>query len=169
MRKMIAICLIIVNELHHEEIWRYWIENCQGEQEEYGAELIIHAKEPDSISSEWVRQKLVRQSFCPQWNSTEVVRAILETLSTGLHSNENVYERFIICTETCLPIYRLHEIGRMVMEDNQSWLNVRQLPESKWEMLNCFSTINPSIIPTQVQLIGWVMICNSLIVLLMFL
>lgn len=151
-KKMIAICLIIVNELHHEDIWRYWIENGQLESEEYGAELIIHAKEPDRIRSEWVRGKLVQRSFCPQWNSPEVVRAILETLSTGIHSNEHSFERFIICTETCLPLYKLHDVGLMVTEDNQSWLNVRQLPESKWEMLNCFSPINPSIIPIKVNI-----------------
>ena len=30
---VIAICLVIVDELHHEEIWRNWIEDKQGEGE----------------------------------------------------------------------------------------------------------------------------------------
>ena len=46
-QKTIAICLVIVDNLHHEEIWKHWIE--QGEEIGHGykARLFIHAKHPE--------------------------------------------------------------------------------------------------------------------------
>ena len=72
--RSIAICLVIVDGLYHEDIWRRWIAG--GEDTPYRAELYIHAKFPEKISSEWVRQRTLQGSFRPEWNSIEV-QAIL--------------------------------------------------------------------------------------------
>lgn len=86
-QRNIAICLIIVDTLHHEEIWRHWIEHQQNIDQEsgaYQAKLFIHAKYPEKVKSAWVRSHLIDVTFRPEWNSVEVVQALLSTLDTAL-------------------------------------------------------------------------------------
>ena len=47
-------------------------------------ELIIHAKHPERITSKWVRDRTLSKSFHPEWNSVEVIRAMLLLLETSL-------------------------------------------------------------------------------------
>lgn len=82
LQKTVAICLVIVDTLPHEDIWRTWMEPehaC-----DYKAQLYIHAKFPDKITSPWVRSRTLDKSFLPEWNSPEVIRAMLATLSWAL-------------------------------------------------------------------------------------
>jgi hypothetical protein len=44
----LAICLCIVDDLPHEEIWKYWLKDG-------AAELYLHAKHPEKIKSDWAR------------------------------------------------------------------------------------------------------------------
>lgn len=86
-QRTIAICLIIVDTLHHEEIWRQWAENQQDHHhssDKYQAKLFIHAKYPEKVKSAWVRSHLIDVTFRPEWNSVEVVQALLSTLDTAL-------------------------------------------------------------------------------------
>lgn len=44
----LAICLCIVDDLPHEEIWKYWMKDG-------AAKLYLHAKYPERIKSDWAR------------------------------------------------------------------------------------------------------------------
>ena len=54
--RTIAICLVIVDSLHHEEIWRHWVEQGDAPGAAYKANLYIHAKHPEKLTSAWARQ-----------------------------------------------------------------------------------------------------------------
>jgi hypothetical protein len=45
----LAICLCIVDDLPHEEIWKYWM------MKDGAAKLYLHAKYPERIKSDWAR------------------------------------------------------------------------------------------------------------------
>eukprot|EP01041_Mallomonas_annulata_P012859 gene12859-27114_t len=84
-RRTIIICLVIVDKLYHEHIWKDWIKqaetipNCP-----YRAKLVIHAKHPDAITSPWVKAATLKTSLRPEWNSPDVIRAMLACLQEGL-------------------------------------------------------------------------------------
>jgi hypothetical protein len=67
-----------------EDIWRDWIEQGNATECPYKAELYIHAKYPERIQSEWVRERTLTHSFLPEWNSPEVVRAMLAVVEKAL-------------------------------------------------------------------------------------
>lgn len=67
--RRIAVCLVIVDCLIHEDLWRRWME---GGDEDISAELYIHAKHPDAITSPWVKERTLPGTFLPEWNSIEV-------------------------------------------------------------------------------------------------
>lgn len=84
----------------------------------------------------------------PEWNSPEVVRAILSVLQHALKTTSA--ERFILVTESCIPIYDLDTMGNIVFADERSWLNASNTPQSAWEAGNCFGGIDSTIIPAEV-------------------
>jgi hypothetical protein len=153
-RKTFLICVVIVDELYHESIWRRWLEDGDSACE-YQAELLIHAKYPDAPGySPWVKKRILDKSFFPEWNSTEVVRAMLELLNYGLLVQEEVhYERFIFATESCIPVVSVKTAGNMLFSSKEmSWTNVYNVPKNSWEDRNCFKPVNREIIPPQVFL-----------------
>jgi hypothetical protein len=127
--------LVIVDKLHHEEIWRSWMESAP---EGFGVNLVIHAKHPDRIESAWVREHTLDitykyvawLSLCvvailstavaprsyarsPEWNSPEVIRAMLAVLAKALEDTH--CQRFVFGTETCIPIWDVEHTCRCVV------------------------------------------------------
>lgn len=79
-----------------EDIWRAWIEDGVSSSCTYQAELYIHAKYPERIQSPWVRSRTLTHSFRPEWNSPEVIRAMLAVLEKALVNKHN--GRFVFGT-----------------------------------------------------------------------
>jgi hypothetical protein len=97
----------------------------------YQARLFIHAKYPERIRSPWIRDRLLDFSFRPEWNSVEVVQAILSLLQAALNWRSPcsgagpaaetqeaaavpgvVVGKMVIATESCVPLYALQEAGK---------------------------------------------------------
>lgn len=167
----IAICLVIVDTLFHEEIWRQWVEQGEGSDENYKAQLFIHAKFPERVTSPWVQQRLIDHTFRPDWNSVEVVQSLLSVLNTALQysplnplftdmpvkSEMNTASaqvgacgRFVLATESCLPLYDLQTTGEMLYKEDCSWLKAYHTPQGSWEAGTCFRSVDPDIVPPKV-------------------
>lgn len=48
----ISVCVCVVDDLPHEEIWKEWL---AGSNERISASVHVHAKLPERINSPWVR------------------------------------------------------------------------------------------------------------------
>jgi hypothetical protein len=118
--------MIIVECLPHEQIWRRWVESA-AHTPGYTASLVIHAKNPENIASEWVRERTLDCSFRPKWNSVEVIRAMLAVLAKALEDPCN--QRFIFATETCIPIWDMAHTVESLFEEDVSWLNAWNQPQ----------------------------------------
>jgi len=154
-KKVVAVCLVIVDKLPHEAIWRHWIESST---QEYSARLFIHAKNPDKIASPWVAAHTLPHTYSPEWNSPEVVRAMLYVLEAALQDAE--CQRFVLGTESCIPIHSLSHIAEELYKEDVSWLDAYNNHKSLWELGTCFRAVNPQMIPTQCvwkSIPGWVM------------
>jgi hypothetical protein len=157
-QKTIAICLVIVDCLHHEDIWKEWIEQGNSSSE-YKARLFIHAKHPEKIKSNWVQNQCLPLSYMPEWNSPEVVRAMLATLDAALDDPE--CGRIVFGTESCLPIYNLNDTGKFLYNDNKSWLDAFSNGKDNWERNNCFLSVKDNVIPIRAvwkSIPGWIML-----------
>lgn len=162
----IAICLVIVDTLFHEEVWRHWIEQGEIADCKYKAQLFIHAKHPERITSPWVQERLIDVTFRPDWNSVEVVQSLLSVLDAALqYSSESkpsrtdaisaskhigACGRFILATESCLPLYDLETTGEMLYKEDCSWLKAYHTPQGSWEAGTCFRSVDPDIVPPKV-------------------
>jgi hypothetical protein len=151
---MIAVCLVIVDCLIHEDIWKLWIDQSNEDNSPYGAMLFIQAKSPSAVKSEWVQRHLLPITFEPSWNSPEVIRAMLACMHSALNyraDDGSCFERFIFATEYCIPIRSLKETGALLFAQDKSWLDVRHQPLDNWERLHCFEAVRQDMIPHEVR------------------
>lgn len=158
--KNIAVCLVIIDKLNHEAIWRRWVE--QSERCGYTASLHIHAKHPERIESEWVKERTLQHSFLPEWNSPEVIRAILATISDALNNMET--GRVVLGTESCIPIATLKEVGDNFFSKEMSWLQAYNKGKTTYEDHKCFWAVDSKLIPSEYvwkSLPGWIMLTRK--------
>ena len=151
-------CLVIVDTLYHEEIWRHWIEQGERAEGNYKAQLFIHAKHPERITSPRVQERLIDVTFRPDWNSVEVVQSLLSVLDAALKYFPNIDDtrstngntastqvgacgRFILTTESCLPFYDLETTGEMLYKEDCSWLKAYHTPQGGWDAGTCFRSV----------------------------
>lgn len=107
--KHIALLAITIDDLPYEHIWKSWLQTISpsdGKKDEYFVSLVCHAKFPDQMKSEWLRQRLLVQkprlgrgnSYLdpefltrkPEWGSIEITRAMLDLLEDAAKiGNEN--------------------------------------------------------------------------------
>ncbi len=158
-QKTVAICLVIVDTLHHETIWRRWIEQGEIVGSHYKARLFIHAKFPEKIKSEWVRERCLSLSYMPEWNSPEVIRSMLAALHAAL--KDPYCGRFVFGTESCLPIYNLQEAAHRLFADDKSWLDAFHEGKTSWERAACFVAVDDRVVPPKAvwkAIPGWIML-----------
>lgn len=158
--KCIAICLVIVDKLNHEHIWRRWME--QSAECGYKTSLHIHAKHPELITSPWVKSHTLSHSFLPEWNSPEVIRAVLAVITDALESPET--GRLVLGTESCLPIRTLQETGDQLFAEELSWLQAYHKGKHSYEEQKCFWAVDRDLIPPEYvwkSLPGWVMLTRK--------
>ena len=102
--KHLALLVLTIEDLKYEHIWKSWCENNNNNNEnddgEYFISVVCHAKYPQKVKSEWLRQRMltfppklgrgnsfsdpVHLSRTPNWGSIEITRAMLDLLQDGL-------------------------------------------------------------------------------------
>lgn len=105
--KHLALLAISIEDLPYEDIWRGWCEtmtsptaNRDVNDDGYFISLVCHAKFPNKVESDWLRQRLLTyppkqgrgNSFMdpvylsrkPEWGSVEITRAMLDLLQDSL-------------------------------------------------------------------------------------
>jgi hypothetical protein len=158
--KSIAICLVIVDKLNHEHIWRRWIE--QSAECGYQTTLHIHAKHPERITSPWVKSHTLAHTFLPEWNSPEVIRAVLAVIIDALQRPQP--GRRVLGTESCLPVTTLQEAGDQLFAEEVSWLQAYHKGKHSFEEHKCFWAVDRTLIPPEYvwkSLPGWVMLTRK--------
>jgi hypothetical protein len=99
----IGILMIIIDDLPHEAIWRYW-SNEVARSSSCRISYWIHAKYPDRVRSAWVRDRLVKTfHFKPEWGSLEIAKVMGKVLEESL-ADDSSLTHLIYASESCIPI-----------------------------------------------------------------
>lgn len=95
-----ALCFIVSYEhqLHHEKLWREWIEPNRDILNIY-----VHYKDARAITSPWLRSYAIPPQFVSKTSYYNVVPAYMAVLSFAFnHDTQNQW--FCMLTDTCVPI-----------------------------------------------------------------
>jgi hypothetical protein len=140
----LAIGFIVIDSLPHEDIWRRWAEDSAGGMK---VQFMVHAKFPDKVQSDWVKQRLTKVSFAPEWGSIELVRAASQLAEEALENPD--VQRFVLASESCIPIVPLADAIDSLWSSNASWVNAWHQPESGQERYNQFFKVPTDTIPEE--------------------
>lgn len=101
--KHLALLVVCIEDLPYEHIWREWCNTLKattGTNDEYHISFVCHAKYPQKVQSEWLKQRMLvyppklgrGDSYLdpefltrtPKWGSIEITRAMLDLLHAAL-------------------------------------------------------------------------------------
>jgi hypothetical protein len=139
--RAIALLFICIDELPFEDIWRKWMDD-----EEAGVKVtvLIHAKHPQRVKSEWMRQHLLPESYKPTWGSIELVRAATYLVDECLKQDRSV-GRMCFLSESCVPVKSLRACTRALFSSERSWLDAKNKPNNGFATMNQFEKASPAI------------------------
>ena len=132
----IAFLFLVIADLPYEPLWRAWLEQVPD------AEVHIHCKHPERVTSSWVRQRLITSpggdivTYRPDWGSVELVRAMLALLRAGLRRPD--VGRLCFLSESCLPAADPAAAAQAMRAATRSWLDVKFRPNNGYSALHQF-------------------------------
>ena len=105
----LAVCQVIVDKLPTESIWHEWGKDAHQPQDQPSSstqvvatggsrlrlKYHIHAARPTSVTSPWVRSRLLPLTFSPKWNDFRIVRAALELIREAVR-DESVTHAVVV-------------------------------------------------------------------------
>jgi len=122
----IALCFLIKNKIHKEEIWKKWIEQIKDHTNVY-----IHYKDYSMIESEWIKKHCIPLNCITRTSYYHVVPAYMALLYFSIHHDrENKW--FCFLSESCVPIispqsfldiFNKHA-HQSILEWREAWWNV---------------------------------------------
>lgn len=122
----IALCFLINNNIHKEEIWKKWIE-----QNEDIINVYIHYKNYASIQSDWIKKRCIPFNRTVRTSYYHVVPAYIALLSFSIHHDvENQW--FCFLSESCVPIISPEQFRELfnelkdqsILQWREAWWNV---------------------------------------------
>ena len=137
-RPHICLLAITIQDMPWEDIWRAW---AASSNTQCTVSLVAHAKFPHQVQSAWLQQRLLRKdsnddflSFCPEWGSVQITRAMIECLRVALRIGTtdeewsrryqispqtaaeaadappvSTVDKFLFISESCVPVVSLDE------------------------------------------------------------
>jgi hypothetical protein len=115
----------------------------------------------------------VYRSRRPEWGSIEITRAMLDLLHEGLFIGRNddsvesdvrfstnryrvtpsndkqpqlpPVDKFVFCSETCIPVTTLQEASTALFQDSNSWVNARNTPNNGYSRQLQFERVSNDI------------------------
>jgi len=114
--------MIVVDEVPHESIWREWAGKVDMDAEDYHSDsaapavrFLIHAKEPDAISSQWVRCRLAKTFHLKSsWGSLELTDVMIRLLREAFKADDSLGV-FCFCSDSCIPVTSLKEFQHAIL------------------------------------------------------
>lgn len=101
--KHIALMAITIEDMPYEHLWRGWCDTLNAvakDQDDYYVSLVCHAKYPQKVQSEWLKQRLLTYppkrgrgnsyedptylTRTPAWGSVDITRAMLDLVQESL-------------------------------------------------------------------------------------
>ena len=84
--RVLALLFIVIDGLPFEEHWRAWLDDEEARRNGVRVEVLVHAKYPEAVSSEWLRERLIDITWRPEWGSIELTRAAISLLEAALRT-----------------------------------------------------------------------------------
>ncbi len=104
-------------EWNQPEIWHEFLQD-----DRY--RLYVHCKNPGSIQDELMKKHIIQKHHeHTKWGHISLVKVMVSLLSEAYQDENN--QRFVIVSESCIPIRNSNFIYNKMMSINKSWIRLK--------------------------------------------
>lgn len=111
--------LFLVRDNHHQiEVWNSFFRGIS--KSKYN--IYVHAKFPGKVIQPLMKNHLLPNSLQTKWGDVSIVRATMLLLRKAFEDLDNY--KFVLLSESCIPLYNFEHIYTKLTEDNNTYLGV---------------------------------------------
>ena len=158
--KDLAVCLLCVDGLPFEAIWRHWARRCDAEAG-IRVKFYVHAHRREKVRSSWLRDRLIDDHFDTKWGSVDLVRATCALFAAAVRDNHFDTEYVALASETCLPIATPRDVDMELfqstkrrrddddrgMKPPRSWVAAFDRPDNGYAVDKQWRKVHPALPP----------------------
>lgn len=121
----IAFLFLVIEDINYPEIWADYFER----NRQY-INVYCHAKYPEKTRTEWLRRNMIRNIRNTSWG--HIVDAYFSLFDAAMRDRDNT--RFVVISESCLPIYSLNSFLNMLDVDDYRTSYVHFMKPSSYDI-----------------------------------
>jgi hypothetical protein len=120
----IAFLFLTYNNLKRPDVWNKFLDTQTGNPSKYANKFTIylHAKEPQNVTDLLLQGKHIPENIETCWGCFGTVEANILMLKAALKDPLN--KKFILVSESCIPIVSFDKLYNELMKDNKSIINI---------------------------------------------
>lgn len=125
----IAFLFLTIDDIYFPKIWDYYFKNNNDK-----ISIYCHPKNPDNIKTPWLKKNIIKNLTKTKWG--HFTDAIINLLKSALLDDQN--QKFIIVSESCLPIKSFKILYNMLKNDNinTSYIKLRTFEDYNIKSIN---------------------------------
>lgn len=118
---MIGFLFLIKHELQGLHFWEEFFR--QASQNQY--EIFVHAKHPEKIRTDWLKQNLVKHQVPTRWGDISLVQATY-CLFHEAYQHEGI-RQVVLISDSCIPTVPFSIFYREIVHSQKSWIHYKHL------------------------------------------
>ena len=119
----------------------YWKTFFNGHLNQYN--IYMHPKYPSLVTDPFWKSNIIPTNMPTKWGDISLVEATISLLGEALKDQNN--QRFILVSESCLPLYNFKDFYKKLINNSYSWIHKNYASE-KSNLLRHVTIPNPDFI-----------------------
>ena len=132
----IAFLFLTYNNLKRPDVWNKFLDTQTGNPSKYVDKFTIylHAKEPQNVTDLLLKGKHIPEHIETCWGCFGTVEANILMLKAALKNPLN--KKFILVSESCIPIVSFDKFYKELMKDDKSIINIFFNQMQRYDQIN---------------------------------
>jgi hypothetical protein len=112
----IAFCFLCYGQPYNINIWKDFFNNNNDKYSVY-----LHPKYLSKVSDPFFKSKIIKNRIPTEWGDISLVQATINLFKEAFLDDNN--KKFILLSETCLPLYNFNYIYNKILENNITYIH----------------------------------------------
>ena len=128
----IAFLFLIIDDIHHPDIWSKYFENHSDK-----INIYVHPKYPENVKTPWVKKNIIKPLVNTEWGF--ITNAYYHLFEAAFKNEDNI--KFVTISESCVPLRPFDKFYNDIFTKNDIRTSfVKFQPVTKYDMISRIQT-----------------------------
>jgi len=132
----IAFCFLCYGQPYNVDIWKDFFNKNDNKYSVY-----LHPKYISKVSDNFFKSKIIKNRIPTKWGDISLVQATINLFKEAFLDNNN--KKFILLSDSCLPLYDFEYIYNKVLENNITYIHQLPWDSNKMKKERYSKLLNP--------------------------